>query len=774
MIQKTMLAVIVGTVLAAWSPYLPGVYWLVGLTAVGLLVLRVSVPITGLVLGFVWCALAGHQMLADRWGPEESQRSDLVHGEVVGLPTWSGDSLRFDFRPTRHSKDLPKLVRVYWYRAKVHVSPGEQWALRLRLHPPKGRLNFSGFDYEHYLVEQGIGAIAQVHVGEPDEAARYLGINNGLFSWFDRQRLRLAENIQARTVDLEVAAIKRALLVGDRSGLEEGTRLMMQHTGTAHLLAISGLHVGMVAGFGGVLAMGLWWVISLLGMRFNRRGVVLMVGWVCAFFYTGLAGFSIPTQRALVMLAVAVVALMWRRRIQPFDGLLVAATLVVLWHPLSVLSAGFWLSFAAVAYLIWGFAWRMGPLQRWRAGRALIRAQWLVSLGLVPLSLTVFGQWSVSSFLANAVAIPWVSALVLPGLLTSTLAEEISLVLPLVGQLTDQALALLLLALGWIQAHLSLFITGQPSKMVVTVLGLWGAWWLLGPSGWPARWMGGLLMLPLITFPKVAANTADLTMEVLDVGGGLAVSVGIDQYRFLYDVGPSRDDDRTPIAELINDWPMDTQATGSVRMIDDLVLSHRHGQHVGGMKSLSGLVWARRLRYSAWIEHPESVSAGEFITCARGQQWSVAQWHFEVLHPGPFLPDLAGNSSCVVRIVNDQHSILLAGGLDLHGESHLLMAYPDLKADVLIVANSGHRQSTSETWLQTLNPSWALISVSAKDRFGRPDDGVLRRLQARDIKTLTTAECGALRLAFSATSPELVVTTAVGDRPRFWRLRGPC
>lgn len=769
-----MLAFIAGTVLAAWGPGLPNGYWLSALGVLGVLLVRVSFPSAGLVFGFVWCAMAGHHMIADRWLPQAHGQSHLVQGEVVGLPTWSGDGLRFDFKPTQNQKDFPSRIRVYWYRANVHVSPGEHWVLQLRLQRPKGRLNFLGFDYEHYLFEQGIGAVAQVQKGGSDQTARYLGTHTGIFSWFDRQRVRLAENIQARTVDLEVAAIKRALLVGDRSGLDESTRLMMQHTGTAHLLAISGLHVGMVASFGGTVGAGIWWVISWLGVRFSRRGLVLTVGWICAFFYTGLAGFSIPTQRALIMLAVAVVALMWKRRVQPFDGLLVAATSVVLFQPLSVLSAGFWLSFLAVAYLIWGFAWRNGFHTNWRAGRALIKAQWLVSLGLLPLSLMIFGQWSAASFVANAIAIPWVSTLVLPGLLTSTLAQESHMSLPMVSQLTDHALALLIFGLEWIQKHLSIFVTGQASMYAATVLAMLGVGWCLGPSGWPARWMGALLLLPLIIEPNVGANKMDLKMEVLDVGSGLAVSVNIDRYRFLYDVGPSRDDDRTPIAELITQWPVDPGDASSLRIIDDLVLSHPHGNHIGGMLSLSGLVWARRLRHSAWVQDVESAAAGEFIVCARGQHWSVAQWHFEVIHPGEFLPDLAGNSSCVIRIYNEHHSMLLAGGLDAHGEAHLLMIYPELRADVLIVANGGHRQGTSAAWLDSLKPHRALISVSATDRFGRPDDGVLGRLQQRNIQTWTTAECGALRLVFSADSQKVVATTAQGERRRFWRASNDC
>ncbi len=774
MIQKTLLAFIAGTVLAAWLPHLLSAYWLIGMVPLALLIIRVSLPVSGLLLGFVWCSVVGHQMMADRWPVESAGQSHVVEGEVVGLPVWVGDSLRFDFRTTSTPDVFPEHVRVYWYRAGHYIYPGQQWKLHLRLNPPLGRLNFSGFDYEHYLFEQGIGATARVVDRNLSGSELQLAGRRGFRAWFDQQRLRLAENIQARTVDLEVAAVKRALLVGDRSGLDDETRAMMQQTGTAHLLAISGLHIGMVASFGGVLSGALWWFLSCLGIRMSRRSLMLRVGWLCAFFYAGLAGFSVPTQRALIMLAVAVLALSWRRRVLPFDGLLVAAALVVLISPMAVLSLGFWLSFLAVAYLIWGFSWRIGKRHKWRGAKSLLWAQWLVSVGLLPLSLTQFGHWSPASFLANGMAIPWVSALVLPSLLISTLAEELGVGLALLSQFSDAVLAFLLWGLGWIQAHVAVSFIGRNINPILLSGALLGAVWLLAPHGWPARWLGALLLLPLMIEPKMGGRNQDLRIEVLDVGAGSSVLVSVGDYRLLYDVGPGREEDYAPAAELISRWPTHAKDPRPLKLIDDLVLSHPNRNHLGGSLALSDKIWVDRLRPSPWVEDVKRWRSGELIPCRRGQHWSVGQWRFELLHPGLFLPDLGGNSSCVLRIFDEHHSILLTGGLDRHGEHHLTLMYPELKADVLMLANGGHHEGASGRWLDALQPSWALISASGMDRNKRRNQEVLDRLQERRIKFFNTATCGALELTFASNVKDVQIKTAVAERPRFWRDGSDC
>lgn len=760
-----MLAFIAGIVGVVWSPVFFPIGFLFALPALSLLLWRCSKVAAVFVLGMAWGGLATHQVIVDRWPADASGEIHLVEGVVVGLPTWTEDTLRFDLVVLDNGL-YPKRIRVYWYRAKAYVVPGQHWEFSLRLRAPAGRLNFSGFNYEQYLIGQGIGGIGTVSVGEAGSEPQLLGKRNSPGALLDQRRMILAEKIQANTTNLELAALKRALLVGDRAGLSDQTRKLLQETGTAHLLAISGLHVGMAAGFGGALGMGLWGLLSGLGWKIPRRKVILISGWVCGLMYTGLAGFSLPTQRALIMLTVAVMALIWRRRLIPIDGLLVAAFLVVAIDPLAVLSSGFWLSFMAVLFLIWGFAWRSGRPKRFVAVRGLVGAQWILSIGLLPLSLAVFGQWSPIAFVANLMAIPWVSVLVLPGLLVSSVGQELGLRVSFVEQTVDWALSVLLWGLRY--AHdlwPVLFSVGEVSALAMC-LAVVGAFWVLAPRGWPWRSLGIVLFLPMAIPQQPAQSREDLNLELVDVGSGLAVAIEVGAYRLLYDLGPSVGEDKALIQDRLEQWGRSTPSTQPV--IHDLVISHAHQGHVGGLLPIFRSTRIHTIRY------PNSMDMGAIdvgsmgIPCHRGQVWSVGSWDFQFVHPGPRLPDLGGNSSCVLWIHGKHHGLLLNGGLDRAGEAHVALMNPGLGADVLVIGQSGHRQTTSKSWLDLVDPDLALISVGSNDRFDRPDPEVVARMDQMGIHVLQTGQCGAIQIQFSADQKTRKIQTARSARRRFW------
>ncbi len=791
--QLTILAFIAGIVSLAWWPNLPSLFflfaWPVG--GVGLLLFaqrhdsqrwaNLCLVMLGWALGWCWCGLAAHKAMADRW-PNEGLVSKSTHeihwveGHVVGLPAWSDDSLRFEFDTL--DKAFPNRLLVRWHRPNAYIVPGQKWRLPVRIEPPQGRLNFSGFDYEQYLLAEGIGGLARVTTSthapiplkrpEPPKGS------------FDRYRQILAENIQANTTSLEVASLKRALLIGDRATISDDLSGVLRDTGTAHLLAISGLHVGMVAGLG----MGLGWVFWVLAAPFrlnlSRRGVMVVMGWGAGLFYAGLAGFSLPTQRAVVMLGVACLALIWQRRIMPYDALLVAGVIVLVWSPLSVLSVGFWLSFVAVAFLIWGFAWRTAQRQSLPGVRALIAAQVILSIGLLPLNVGLFGQWSPAALVANLAAIPWVGFVVLPSLLLSTAAEEMGLVLSVIATMTDVSLQVLVAFLRWLSVLYPTHTIAVPESAWTIVLALIGAFWLLSPRGWPGRWVGLALMSPLLLYMlpnrdlEPSSSDGALTLSVLDMGSGLAVMAETNEYRLLYDTGPGDGMGRDSIGDVLKVWPRSSDSSGPRLLIDDLILSHDHRAHRGGLGAIDQWAWVRRAYIPKDIELAHTLPIGRVLSCHRGQRWSQGQWTFEFVHPGPYLPNLGGNSGCVLWIHSDASSVLLGAGLDATGEAHIASMLPDLRTDVLVVGRSGHKDTTSQIWLEQLKPRMAIISVSISDPYGRPAPSVVQRLNDFGVRTLQTSQCQAMRLVLDPSDPMIQVTTMAVEKPRFWRDRSGC
>ncbi len=785
----------------AWWPNLPNIGFYLGILILAIFGsiwavmrsqtfgLKAGSLCFGWVVGFCWCGWVAHMAMADRWprvnDTQEVNATPLseiywVEGQVVGLPMNSGDSLRFEF--ATHDRVFPRRLLVRWHRPNAYVVPGQHWRLPLRIEAPLGRLNFGGFDYEQYLLAEGIGGLARVSTSA--HRAQLLGQSNAMIASFNQIRQVLAEKIQAKTASLEVAALKRALLIGDRQAISAETREVLEATGTAHLLAISGLHVSMVAGFGMGLGSVVWMFFALSRLQIPRRRVMVSIGWLAGLGYAGLAGFSLPTQRAVLMLTVLALALLWQRRIQPFDGWLAAAFLVLLINPLAALSVGFWLSFLAVAFLIWGFAWRTGSLRRLQKVRGLIGAQLILSVGLWPLNVGVFGQWAPTAFLANLVAIPWVGFLVLPSLLVSALIEELRWSMSVISWVSDESLALLMQFLGWLAG----FDFGPQTLGFGTawaiVFALIGATWLLSPSGWPGRWVGLALMGPLAmsALPSlaqrsdIAAREMDqeaLRVSVLDVGSGLALIAETNHYRLMYGTGPGDGVGQDAIGDVLGHWPWATGSTGRM-VIDDLVLSHAHRAHVGGLGAIGQWAWVRRAHIPPGMTLDPTLPIGQIEGCRRGQRWIEGPWTFEVVHPGQHLPDLGGNSGCVLWVHSTASSMLIAGGLDAIGEAHVMQMVPDLKADVLMIARSGHEQTTSEVWVKQIDPRMALISVSANDAYGRPADALLNRLDEFDVRVLQTSQCGALRLTLNAIDPEILVETSVANKPRFWRNHSNC
>ncbi|MBY6205769.1 DNA internalization-related competence protein ComEC/Rec2 [Halomonas denitrificans] len=704
--------------------------------------------------GFAWFHLQAGLQAARSWPAERAQELVELVGRVEALPESRGDVIRFPLRVDDGAAGLRR-VELAWYRPGGWPRPGETWHIQARLDPPGGPLNPGGYDRRQALFAQRIDALGRV-----DQATRLAAAGPG--SLPDRLRQDASDWLQAVIPDLRSAALIRALTVGDRSGITADLSEQLRSTGTAHLLAISGLHVSLVAGVAALLAGVLFTPRWARWFWPDRRRYALAGGLLAALVYGLLSGFSLPTQRALLMLCIGLGAILLRRPLVPGHALLCALAAVLALDPLAPLSLGFWLSFAAVAVLIWAFAGRSGSAGRGLLG--LIRAQLVLGLGLLPLNLGLFQQWVPAALPANLVVIPLIGALVLPLGLLSVGAYGVGVPADALARLAGRAMEAALAVIDRAGAALPAgTIDWLPGALAIS-LGFVGALWLLAPRRWPARALGAFLLLPLLVARPAAMPEGGFGVVVLDVGDGLAVAVHTRTSTLLFGVGPGEEGGR----DGQGGW---SRVRGTlVPALRSLGAGPVHRVVVpGASRGLAGgLADARRQWPSARFigRHPEVAER-----CVAGRSWSVDGVQFRWIHPSAALPDLGGDDDCVLLVASSAGRVLLTGRQRKAGVARLRGRTGPL--DAVLVPSQGHRDAADPAWWHEIGPQVALASLEPTDRYGRPHAGLTGVLARRGIPLLTTADCGAIRIAFRPGRP-MTLEVERDRRRRAWQRTAAC
>jgi len=733
-----MMALALGLLALRFLPVLPPVWlWLV-LPVTGLMLLPFrTYPLAFFLFGFSWAGANAQWALDDRLSANLDGETRWVEGQVTGLPQNNDGVVRFELTDARSRQaKVPSLMRLAWYDGPP-VNSGERWRLAVKLKRPAGLLNPHAFDYDAWLLAQRIGATGTVKDGHRLAEAGW--------AWRDgiRQRLQ-AVDAQGRTGALT------ALVLGDGAGLSREDWQVLQDTGTVHLLVISGQHVGLLAGVVYLLIAGL----ARYGMWPNR---LPWLPWACglafaaALGYGLLAGFEVPVRRACVMIGLV---LLWRLRFRHLGAwwpLLLALNAVLLLDPLASLQPGFWLSFAAVAVLIFTFGGRLGP---WRWWQTWTRAQWLIAIGLGPLLLVLGLPISLSGPVANLLAVPWISLLVLPPALLGTLL----LPLPYVGE------GLLWLAGGlidWLFKGLGLMAGQLPAWVPVAIplwawaLGTLGAFLLLMPRGVPLRPLGWPLLLLLVFPPRPLLPEGIAEVWQLDVGQGLAILVRTRHHTLLYDTGPRFGD-----FDLGERVVLPTLRKLGVSGLDLMLLSHADADHAGGALAVAhGLPVTRVLSGD-----PEALPLELHAeACESGRQWTWDDVRFQ-LWQWPSASD-SNQKSCVLQIEANGERLLLTGDIDSAAERAMLDSPLAVPTDWLQAPHHGSRSSSSMALLAALQPTAVLISRGNGNSFGHPHPTVMARYMKRGMAIHDSAEQGAIRLHLGRFEP----AWAMRQERRFWR-----
>ncbi|HYD76397.1 DNA internalization-related competence protein ComEC/Rec2 [Ramlibacter sp.] len=750
---------------------------------------------------FGLCGSRAALFAAQALDPALEGRNLVVTGTISSMPQrhdW-GQAFRFavdeaalDGRPVR----LPRRLSLGWYaasafadealvepqRAAPALRAGDRWQLTVRLRAPHGNVNPHGFDFELWLWEQGVQATGYVRTGRDDPPPRLVGA-----SWrhpVERARQSVRDAILARVADPNAAGIVAALVAGDQNAIARDDWDVFRATGVAHLMSISGLHVTMFAWLAGALVGRAWRRSVRLCLAWPAQHAALFGGLLLAAAYALFSGWGVPAQRTLLMLAaVAGLRLSGRRWPWPATWLL-AAAVVVTADPWALVQPGFWLSFVAVGVLFATDTAGERPPSSFPRRRessasafsgavacstartwidrllALLREQGIVTLALSPLTLLLFGQVSVVGLLANLVAIPWVTLVVTP--------------LAMVGVLVAPAWDLAAFAVQALAAGLQQLAALPFAVWYGAAPPLWaGAAGVLGgvllALRWPApvRALGVPLLLPVLLWQAPRPAAGEFELLAADVGQGNAVLVRTASHTLLYDAGPRFGADSDAGQRVL--VPL-LRALGE--RVHAVVLSHRDSDHTGGAAAVLAMQPQAALLASLEPDHAlVAQNAGQ--PCLAGRRWEWDGVRFEFLHPSAAGAGRAARPntlSCVLRVANAAQAALLAGDIEQPQEAALLARGAALRAQVLLVPHHGSRTSSSEAFLDAVQPRWALVQAGYRNRFGHPAAAVLERYVQRQVEVVESARCGAAW--WSSARPDAIRCERQAE-PRYWRHRVP-
>lgn len=617
---------------------------------------------------------------------------------------------------------------------------GDRWRLTLRLRRPHGLMNPHGFDYELWLLEQGLRATGTVRPG-----AQLL--QSAVAYPVDRLRQSLRDRIYAHLNDSRAAGVLAALSLGDQAAIAREDWALFRQTGVAHLMSISGLHVTMFAWLAGALVGRLWRLGPGLMLWLPAPQAALWGGVAAALAYALFAGWGVPAQRTVWMLATLAL-LRSLGRLWPWPAMLLAAAwLVCVIDPWALTQAGFWLSFVAVGLLM-----ATGPDQAaqaaappWRERllhglRSTWHTQWVATVGLAPLGLLLFQQISLVGMVANLLAIPLVTLFITPLALAGA-------ALPGLWDLAAWLVQALNGGLQWLAAQPMAVWSVPVAPWWAQAGGLLAGLLLVLPLPWRVRALGLPLALPLLwpVLPQLAPGRFELL--AIDVGQGTAVLVKTRAHLLLYDSGPAYAFDSNAGQRVI--LPL-LRARGE-RRIDVLMLSHRDSDHVGGAASVLREFDVASLRSSLEPGHPLLGGPRPHTRCQAGQRWQWDGVDFELLHPLPEAyagPTKSNALSCVLRVSSEQtgQSLLLTGDIEAGQELALVArAGPALRSQVLIAPHHGSKTSSTAEFLEAVAPQTVIVQAGYRNRFGHPAASVTARYEARHFTMLTSPGCGAWR-----------------------------
>ncbi|RFC36976.1 MAG: competence protein ComEC [Candidatus Nitrotoga sp. LAW] len=722
--------------------------------------------------GFFYAAFFAQQRLSDAL-PAEWQGKDIQIIGVVGkLPIQHERGLRFVFDVeqvlTPNAIVPPHILLVSYDGAReepLDIHAGERWRFTVRLKQPHGSSNPHDFDFEAWMLENKLRANGYIRRAQDNSRLDALVKSPDYYIQSLREKVR--DHIQKTLTPLpnqlhplqishaasgkkildsaemsvteknDYVGVLTALAIGDQAGIPAAQWQVFTRTGVNHLMSISGLHITLLSGLAFAASYWLWRRSARLTRTLPARKVAALIGLLVALGYALLAGYGVPAQRTVYMLATIATVLWLSRTVAPSQILAAALLVVLLLDPWAVLSPGFWLSFGAVALIFYVTAHRLRP-PHWLVTYG--RVQWAMSIGLIPPLLAMFQQVSLVSPIANAFAIPLVSFVVVPLTLLGT-------VLPFDWPLwlAHQAMGVCGNLLKWLNDLPEVVWTQHAPPTWSIAIGMFGVLWMLLPRGFPARWLGLIALLPMFLVLPAVPPEGSLRLVIFDVGQGLAVAAQTHDHALLYDAGPNFNSEANSGNRIL----IPALRGMGIARLDGLILTHDDNDHTGGALSILQGIPVDWLSSSLATNHPLLQHASNTQRCMDGQTWEWDGVHFEVLHPTAesYAEEKIrdNNRSCVLKISTGKNSVLLAADIEKDSEWRLLKQHEEeLPATILVVPHHGSKTSSVNAFVAAIHPRYAVFTVGYRNRFGHPNKEVVERYLAVNSEPLRSDRDGAI------------------------------
>ena len=755
------LAIVLGTLLAFYGNDLPDPAWS-AFAPIPLLLCRYCPDYRFtlvLAAAFLWSSAAFHYHLEHRLVAEYDNQVTLVRGIVADIPELDHGRISLYLKALEipgYTGAMPRLARFNWYQDKVTPRAGEVWQFEVKLRQPRGRVNPAGFDYAAWQFVKGIDVNGYIR-----NSALNTKIGSAPVTSIDHWRTILASSIDQNCNGCAQRGLIKALVLGFRGDIAETQKHLLQSSGTAHLLAISGLHIAMVA----LVFYGLGrysWRMGLYRTGLNRVQTASLFAMSAALGYAALAGFSLPTVRALIMFSVLLLALLYKSRVNLLQSISLAVVIILVADPRAVGSSSFWLSIGALMVIAF-VQFRLPQSMSW--WQQLLVLQCFFSLLFAPLGVLIFDQLNPASFLANIVAIPMISLAVLPLVLLACLIAATGFNrAQILFNLADLLLGLLLDYFEWlVSSGLQSVAVNYPVPLVL--IASTSMILLLMPQFPGSRKLMLLLLSIVVSWHPPRLKQGDYEVVVLDVGMGTSVLLRTRYHSLVYDFGPGRLG-----AFSAAEWALLPELRRhAIATPDLLIVSHVDQDHSGGLLSfidryrphllLSGTPRELKARFA--LKH-------NVRSCHEYPSWRWDGVSFSFISTQTLSDRSSSNNRSCVLSIKGHHKTLLPGDIESSQESSLVLEHgAALVADILLAPHHGSQTSSSWAFLNQVQPKFVIFTLARNNRWGFPKQAVVRRYEALGSRQYRNDRNGAVSMTSSVDG--LIVKTSGSPARRIWR-----
>jgi len=705
------------------------------------------------VFGFALFMQAGNAVVDARLDPRFAGDSMLVSVRVADFPKVAGASVSMLVEPIADPR-IPARSRVTWYAPPAVPAIGDIWELELRLKRPRGNSNPGGFSLDNWMFRENLHAAGYVVPGSRNRL-----LESGTLSRVESYRRDFVTH--AREEGGNSAAVLAAIGVGARHLISREQWDRYAKTGTSHLMAISGLHIGLAAA---VSFAAIALLSGLCRLRGNHLDRAIVGAAAAAATYAFISGFAVPSQRATVMFGLAGVAFVCRRRAEPGRIVAQVAMLLFVIDPVSLMKPGFGLSFGAVALLLW-----LGRVY-WRptAGvgfRRVFTMQLVLLLGLMPLTVLTFHRIAITAPLVNLLTVPVFSLVTVPLTLASMTIR------PVWQAAADLFLSLGATSIQGIEWLIGLFAALPIADIVVAgvdgpdtvvlVFVFLPVLWVVLPRGWPGRWIAVLGVIALLLHKPAPPPHGCFDTDILDVGQGLAVVVQSRHSTLVFDTGRSYRGGGSAAEQLV----LPFMRYRGIHAIDKLVISHADDDHAGGVPALLRDLDVGQILAGEALKGVDKA----VLECRAGQSWQVDGIEFNFVHPGAGKALSGNDGSCVLVVSAGDHHLVLTGDIETAAEQQVLHRFVFETASVVLIPHHGSLTSSSPPFVNRLKPLYAIASTAHANRWGFPKERVRRRWEGGGARVLDTASSGAIGLRLCAAEGIVFLREERQRRRRFWQ-----